>query len=94
MVQDDEVGDGTTSVTVLACELLKVIQRWKREMKLTIDFLCFSSVVQEAEKLVSHKVHPQTIIAGWRKAVDCARKALVESAKDNGANEEKFREVS
>ena len=23
-VQDDEVGDGTTSVTVLACELLKV----------------------------------------------------------------------
>ena len=44
--------------------------------------------------MVSHKVHPQTIIAGWRKAVDCARKALVESAKDNGANEEKFREVS
>lgn len=68
-VQDDEVGDGTTSVTVLACELLK-----------------------EAEKLISHKVHPQTIIAGWRKAVDCARKALAESAKDNGANEEKFRE--
>lgn len=25
MVQDDEVGDGTTSVTVLACELLKVV---------------------------------------------------------------------
>lgn len=24
LVQDDEVGDGTTSVTVLACELLKV----------------------------------------------------------------------
>jgi chaperonin GroEL (HSP60 family) len=24
-VQDDEVGDGTTSVTVLACELLKVL---------------------------------------------------------------------
>ena len=23
-VQDDEVGDGTTSVTVLACELLRV----------------------------------------------------------------------
>ena len=43
--------------------------------------------------MISHKVHPQTIIAGWRKAVDCARKALVESAKDNSANEEKFREV-
>ena len=24
LVQDDEVGDGTTSVAVLACELLKV----------------------------------------------------------------------
>ena len=24
LVQDNEVGDGTTSVTVLACELLKV----------------------------------------------------------------------
>ena len=24
-VQDDEVGDGTTSVVVLACELLKVL---------------------------------------------------------------------
>ena len=49
--------------------------------------------MQEAEKLVSHKVHPQTIIAGWRKAADYARKALTDSAKDNSANEEKFREV-
>ena len=43
-VQDDEVGDGTTSVVVLACELLK-----------------------EAERLISLKIHPQTIIAGFRK---------------------------
>ena len=27
-VQDDEVGDGTTSVVVLACELLKVMAMW------------------------------------------------------------------
>eukprot|EP00745_Piridium_sociabile_P022328 TRINITY_DN34785_c1_g1_i3.p1 TRINITY_DN34785_c1_g1~~TRINITY_DN34785_c1_g1_i3.p1 ORF type:complete len:148 (+),score=45.88 TRINITY_DN34785_c1_g1_i3:84-527(+) len=60
-VQDDEVGDGTTSVVVLACELLK-----------------------EAENLVSQKLHPQTVIAGWRKAVDEARQALVSSANDNG----------
>jgi T-complex protein 1 subunit beta len=59
-VQDDEVGDGTTSVTVLACELLK-----------------------EAEELVSQKIHPQTIIAGWRKATDVARLALENSAIDN-----------
>eukprot|EP00053_Salpingoeca_punica_P007514 m.68532 g.68532 ORF g.68532 m.68532 type:complete len:527 (-) comp14185_c0_seq2:220-1800(-) len=67
-VQDEEVGDGTTSVTVLATELLR-----------------------EAEKLVDAKLHPQTIIAGWRKAVAAARAALTESALDNGADAEKFR---
>ena len=40
-VQDDEIGDGTTSVCVLAAELLR-----------------------EAERLVSNKIHPQTIIDG------------------------------
>jgi len=68
-VQDEEVGDGTTSVAVLASELLK-----------------------EAEKLVSSRIHPQTIIAGWRKAVDCARKTLTNSAQDHGDDPVKFRE--
>ncbi|XP_025098344.1 T-complex protein 1 subunit beta-like isoform X2 [Pomacea canaliculata] len=68
-VQDDEVGDGTTSVVVLACELLK-----------------------EAESLVGQKLHPQTIVSGWRKAVDEARRALTESALDNGNDPEKFQE--
>jgi len=68
-VQDDEVGDGTTSVTVLACELLR-----------------------EAEELVSQKIHPQTIISGWRKATDVARKALEGSTLDNSKNQESFRE--
>ncbi|CAH0559540.1 unnamed protein product [Brassicogethes aeneus] len=68
-VQDDEVGDGTTSVTVLASELLK-----------------------EAEKLIEQKIHPQTIIAGWRKATDVARKALLTASADNSADAEKFRE--
>lgn len=68
-VQDDEVGDGTTSVVVFACELLK-----------------------EAESLVRMKIHPQTIIAGWRKATDVAREALESSAVDNGKDPEKFRQ--
>lgn len=68
-VQDDEVGDGTTSVTVFAAELLK-----------------------EAEKLIDQKIHPQTIIAGWRKAMDIARAALRETAMDNSADENRFRE--
>ncbi|XP_022909979.1 T-complex protein 1 subunit beta [Onthophagus taurus] len=68
-VQDDEVGDGTTSVTVLASELLK-----------------------EAERMVDQKIHPQTIISGWRKATDIARNALLEASRDNSNNLEAFRE--
>lgn len=67
-VQDDEVGDGTTSVTVLACELLR-----------------------EAEELVSQKIHPQTIIAGWRLATDEARKALEDSAVDHSKDLVQFK---
>ncbi|MCL4119515.1 UNVERIFIED_CONTAM: hypothetical protein GTU68_066419, partial [Idotea baltica] len=67
--QDSEVGDGTTSVVVLASELLK-----------------------EAEKLVSMKLHPQTVILGYRKATDVARETLKSSAKDNSADPAKFKE--
>lgn len=68
-VQDDEVGDGTTSVTVLASELLR-----------------------EAEKLIEKKLHPQTIISGYRLAVDVARDALTKFAQDNSKNEVAFKE--
>lgn len=60
-VQDDEVGDGTTSVCVLAAELLR-----------------------EAERLVNQKIHPQTIIEGYRIANAAAFKVLEASAVDNG----------
>ncbi|XP_057179458.1 T-complex protein 1 subunit beta-like [Triplophysa rosa] len=66
-VQDDEVGDGTTSVTVLAAELLR-----------------------EAELLIAKKIHPQIIIAGWRKATQAARDALREAAVDHGNDDAKF----
>jgi len=65
--QDDEVGDGTTSVTVLAGELLR-----------------------EAEKLIAQKIHPQTIIEGWRLATIAARDALTSSARDDSSNPEQF----
>ncbi|CAM6094900.1 unnamed protein product [Calypogeia fissa] len=67
-VQDDEVGDGTTSVVVLAGELLR-----------------------EAEKLISQKIHPMTIIAGYRMAVDCARDVLESKVRNNKDDPEKFR---
>lgn len=38
------------------------------------------------------KIHPQTIISGWRKAVGAARSALEGATFDNSANESKFRE--
>lgn len=67
-VQDDEVGDGTTSVTVLSAELLR-----------------------EAEKLVEQsKIHPQTIIEGFRIASKAALSALEKAAVDNSSNEELF----
>jgi len=58
--QDAEVGDGTTSVTVLAAELLR-----------------------EGEKLIEMKIHPQTIVAGWRKAATAALEALEQASSDN-----------
>lgn len=68
-VQDDEIGDGTTSVTVLAAELLR-----------------------EAEKLVDQKIHPQTIIDGYRVASAAALKALEDSAVDHRGDQEKFKQ--
>lgn len=66
--QDSEVGDGTTSVAVLAGEFLR-----------------------EAEKLVNQKIHPQTIIRGWRKAIKVARETLEGAAEDNRDDAVKFR---
>ena len=66
--QDDEVGDGTTSVVVFAGELLR-----------------------QAEQLVNQKVHPMTIIQGFREACTVAKAALETEAIDNAGNDEVFR---
>ncbi len=66
--QDEEVGDGTTTVAVFAGELLR-----------------------EAEKLVQMKIHPQTIIAGWRLAKDAALARLKEVSWTHD-DDEAFRE--
>jgi len=68
-IQDDTVGDGTTSVTVLCGELLR-----------------------EAEFLVNQRVHPMTIMQGWRQAVQIARSALEQAAVDNSADQALFKE--
>ncbi|KIY53524.1 chaperonin Cpn60/TCP-1, partial [Fistulina hepatica ATCC 64428] len=68
-VQDDEVGDGTTSVAVLASELLR-----------------------EAEKLIAQKIHPQTIVEGYRIAGSAALRALEKSAVNHSYDPVAFRE--
>ena len=67
-VQDDEVGDGTTSVCVLAGEFLR-----------------------QAAELIEKKMHPQTVVEGYRLARDAALKALEQAATDNSKDEAKFR---
>merc|ERR1712012_978504 len=51
------------------------------------------SLVNSSKSLrfLSTRMHPQTIIAGWRKAADAARKALEASANDHGTDPVKFR---
>ncbi|KAI6044053.1 chaperonin Cpn60/TCP-1 family [Pisolithus marmoratus] len=68
-VQDDEVGDGTTSVCVLAAELLR-----------------------EAEKLIAMRIHPQTIVEGYRIASAAALEALQNAAVDHASDPTQFRQ--
>ena len=67
-VQDDEVGDGTTSVCVLAGEFLR-----------------------QAQELIEKKMHPQTVVAGYRLARDAALKSLDSAGIDHGNDPDKFR---
>jgi T-complex protein 1 subunit beta len=45
-------------------------------------------LLKEAERLVHQKIHPQIIIAGWRKARDVAKRVLKEISMDNFHDEE------
>ena len=54
--QDKEVGDGTTSVVIIAAELLR-----------------------RANELVKNKIHPTTIITGYRLASKEAVKFIVDN---------------
>lgn len=49
-------------------------------------------LLRQAEKLLDARIHPQTIIAGFRIATKAAAAALEASAVDNGADEVKFRQ--
>lgn len=62
-LQDEEVGDGTTSVVILAAELLK-----------------------NADELVKQKIHPTSIISGYRLACKEAQKYIQDQLRTNVSN--------
>jgi len=57
----------------------------------SVTVLC-GELLREAEFLVNQRIHPMTIMAGWRSAVAIARKALEQAAVDHGSDPVLFRE--
>lgn len=52
-----------------------------------------AELLREAEKLIENqKIHPQTIISGWRIATNVATEALKNATTDNSADPDRFRE--
>lgn len=47
-------------------------------------------LLREGEKLIHMRLHPQTIIHGWRMACEAARKKLLSIARDNSTDNAKF----
>ena len=41
-----------------------------------------SELLRQAEILVARKLHPQTIISGWRQGLEAAKQALSEAARE------------
>lgn len=52
-------------------------------LKVCYSISLAAELLREAEKLIDQKIHPQIIIAGWRKATQVARDALTAAAMDN-----------
>jgi T-complex protein 1 subunit beta len=50
-----------------------------------------SELLKHAEELINQKIHPQTVIKGYRDATVEARKALEASSVDNGLDSVKFK---
>jgi thermosome len=67
---DDEVGDGTTTATILTGDLLK-----------------------EAQTLLEQKIHPTTIISGYRKASEKALEVIENVAEKIDPESSDFRKV-
>lgn len=79
-IQDDTVGDGTTRFAI-HFTTAPTINVFSHHSALFVVYLCSVTVLcgellREAEFLVNQRVHPMTIMQGWRLAVQIARAAL------------------
>ncbi|KAF3598998.1 hypothetical protein F2Q69_00037821 [Brassica cretica] len=74
-LQDREVGDGTTSVVIVAAELLK---RANDLVRNKIHPTSIISGYRRANDLVRNKIHPTSIISGYRLAMREACKYIEE----------------
>ncbi|GFS36018.1 TCP-1/cpn60 chaperonin family protein [Actinidia rufa] len=89
-VQDDEVGDGTTSVVVLAGELLreaeKLVATKIHPMTIIAGTVCKGCEVLSGSNgitIVSESRIPWMSVEGYRMAAECARNALLQRVMDN-----------
>ncbi|KAI2665689.1 T-complex protein 1 subunit beta [Labeo rohita] len=80
--------DSSVTVTNDGATILKAIGVDNPAAKVLV--VLAAELLREAELLIAKKIHPQIIIAGWRKATQAARDALREAAVDHGSDELKF----
>jgi T-complex protein 1 subunit alpha len=74
-LQDQEVGDGTTSVVIFAAEILRVGSLCCASLLIMLTAGC----LQRANDLVKQKIHPTSVIAGLRLACKEAVKYVNET---------------
>lgn len=67
-------------------EIQNSICWYKKYLKNNIFIALINSaaeLLREAERMIDRKIHPQTIISGYRKAASVALEALEAAANDN-----------
>ena len=64
----------------------------KQVLQFNFGFFAACELLKQAEKLIDQKIHPQTIITGYRNATAVAREALKNVSADNSADIDHFRE--
>ncbi|KAH9054164.1 chaperonin Cpn60/TCP-1 family [Lactarius vividus] len=92
------MSSGDINVTNDGATILKAIQLDNAAAKILVniskvqDDELAAELLREAEKLIGMKIHPQTIVEGYRIASAAALKALEDAAVDHGSDAPTFRQ--